>query len=148
MLRAIKAFFDSQLLSSVADDGDDHRLKLASAALLIEMMYQDEDAHEAEQKVIKQSLQNKFGLSSEETETLFTLAHEERQSATDYHQFTSLIAKNFSQDKKIKLIEYLWAVAYADGVLDKYEEHMVRRIADLIHISHKDFMRTKHKHEK
>ena len=93
-------------------------------------------------------LNPKFGLSDEETETLFTLAEQERASATDYHQFTSLIAKNFSQDKKIKLIEYLWAVAYADGVLDKYEEHMVRRIADLIHVSHKDFMRTKHKFEK
>ena len=65
--------------------------------------------------------------------------------ATDYHQFTSLIAKNFDQAQKIKVIEYLWMIAYSDYQLDKHEEHMVRRIADLIYVPHKEFLQAKHR---
>ncbi|MCU7968532.1 MAG: TerB family tellurite resistance protein, partial [gamma proteobacterium symbiont of Bathyaustriella thionipta] len=74
---------------------------------------------------------------------LYQLAHEELNNATDYYQFTKLIAAYFSQPQKIKMIELLWQVAYADNHLDAYEEHMVRRIADLIYVPHHDFIQTK-----
>ena len=147
MLQAIKNFFDTQLTNPQSQVDEDHQLKLATAALLVEMMHQDDDVQTAEQDMVKSALGKKFNLSVDETDSLYMLAQQERKDATDYHQFTSLIAKHYTQDKKIKLVEYLWSVAYADGVLDKYEEHMVRRIADLIHVSHKDLMQTKHKFE-
>ena len=149
MLKKIKNFFETTLLN-VADDSVDqqHQLKVATAALLIEMMLQDNAEHADERQAIMQALQDKFELSAAETSELYQLAEEERKFATDYHQFTTLIAGHYSQPQKIRIIEYLWSVAYADGVLDKYEEHMVRRIADLIHVSHKDFLQAKHKFEK
>ena len=51
--------------------------------------------------------------------------------------------EHFSAPEKVDLFSCLWQVAYADGRIDKYEEHLLRRIADLLHISHRDFIRTK-----
>jgi len=109
------------------------------------MMYQDDQVHEKEINAAKKALTEKFGLTDDEYHTLFALAEEEVKEAIDYHQFTSLIAREFTQAQKIKVVELLWSVAYADSHLDSMEEHMVRKIADLIYVSHKDFMQTKHK---
>jgi len=145
MLNNIKSFFEKNFMPTDVGLDKDHQLKLATAALLIEMMMQDDKAHDTEKKMIQKALQDKFQLSESETGSLYELAEQEVKSATDYHQFTSLMAKNFTQAQKIKVIEYLWLVAYADEQLDMYEEHMVRRIADLIYVSHKDFLRAKHR---
>ena len=144
MLKTIKKYFDKHLLAET-NESLDHQLKLATAALLIEMMQQDEHEHENEKRTIRRALQSKFSLTDHETDDLYNLAKQEVAEATDYFQFTNLIARNFTQEQKIKVIEYLWTIAYADHHLDAYEEHMVRRIADLIYVSHKDFMQTKHK---
>ncbi len=144
MLSAIKNFFEKNI--SPEGNGDlEHELKLATAALLIEMMYQDDQVHEKETDAAKKALTEKFGLTEDEYHALFALAEEEVKEAVDYHQFTSLIAREFTQAQKIKVVELLWSVAYADSHLDSMEEHMVRKIADLIYVSHKDFMKTKHK---
>lgn len=148
MLKAIKQFFEESISpgSNADNSGDiDHRLKLATAALFIEMMQQDGKKTDSEEIKVKEVLQVKFALSEAETRELFELAHEEARDAVDFHQFTSLIHEHFSQEKKIKIVEYLWAIAYADNHLDAYEEHMVRRIADLLYVEHHDFIKAKHK---
>ena len=145
MLSNIKSFFEKNFQQIDSDVDEQHQLRLATAALLIEMMQQDNDVHENEYQAVMLALQEKFDLTKSETKDLIELAHEEVRAATDYHQFTRLIAKQFSQAKKIKVIEYLWMIAYSDGHLDRYEEHMVRRIADLIYVSHADFMQAKHR---
>jgi len=145
MLNNIKSFFEKHFMPTDVRQDSDHQLKLATAALLIEMMMQDDDAQDVEKRAVQKALQDKFQLSESETSSLYELAEQEVKSATDYHQFTSLMAKNFTQSQKIKVIEYLWSVAYSDERLDMYEEHMVRRIADLIYVSHKDFLQAKHR---
>ena len=143
MLAAIKNFFEQKIALEKPID-EEHELKLATASLLIEMMQQDDQCHEDEIKAIKSSLFQKFDLTRDETELLYSLAEQEAKNATDYHQFTTLIAKGFTREQKIKVIKYLWVVAYADDHLDSYEELMVRRIADLIYVSHKDYLKAKH----
>jgi uncharacterized tellurite resistance protein B-like protein len=144
MLNNIKSFFEKNFMPTDGVPDNDHQLKLATAALLIEMMMQDDEVHDAERKAVQRALEDKFQLSASETSDLYKLAEQEVKASTDYHQFTSLMAQYFTQPQKVKVIEYLWLVAYADKHLDRYEEHMVRRIADLIHVSHKDFIQTKH----
>ena len=144
MLKAIKNFFDEKIKVHEPEDLE-HSLSLATAALMVEMMLNDGKTHEAEEQVLKKKLQQLFSLSSTETSDLFDLAHTEVKNAVGYHQFTTLIAKNFSQPQKIKVIEHLWAVAYADNHLDPYEELMVRKISDLIYVSHSDFINAKHR---
>ena len=66
------------------------------------------------------------------------------KEAIALHPFTRIVHATFSDAEKIRLFECLWHVALGDGRLDKYEEHMLRRIADLLYVSHRDFIRTKH----
>ena len=147
MLTAIKKFFEQNMLldmsSEAASENIDHQVRLATAALLVEMMNQDEKALETEKQAVRDALKDNFSLSHDEAVELCRLAEEELHNAVDYYQFTKLIAENFSQPQKIQVIELLWRVAYADNHLDSYEEHMVRRIADLIYVPHQDFIRTK-----
>jgi uncharacterized tellurite resistance protein B-like protein len=144
MLHAIKQFFEQNIVTD--DDSDiEHRLKLATAALLIEMMQQDGNSHASEIDAVKVSLQGKFDLAADETDELFRLAREEAHEATDLHQFTSLIHRHFSMQQKVRVIEHLWAVAFADNHLDAYEEQLLRRIADLLYVPHKYFIQAKHK---
>ena len=148
MLDSIRLFFENNFSQVNADDDVSARLRLATAALLIEMMQQDGESHDAEHQAITTALREKFNLSEEETHQLVELAHDEARTATDYYQFTRLIAQEFSQQQKVKVIEYLWMIAYADEQLNSYEEHMVRRIADLIYVSHADFIQAKHRVQK
>ena len=147
MFESIKRYFEINLSSEEPDDID-HQLKLATAALLVEMMQQDHQVQAAEKKAVKEVLQEKFELDDDETRELLNLAQHEAEEAVDYHQFTSLIAREYTQAQKIRMIEYLWTIAYADNNLDPLEEHMIRRIADLIYVSHKDFIKTKHRAQK
>ena len=144
MLKKIKEFFE-QNISLETEVDIEHRLKLATAALMIEIMKQDGETKIEEVESVKKSLQTKFELTKKEIDELFTLAREESKQSVDLYQFTSLIREHFSQEKKIKTIEYLWTVAYADNHLDAHEEHLIRRIADLLYVTHQDFMKAKHK---
>jgi uncharacterized tellurite resistance protein B-like protein len=144
MLKAIKQFFDQNISPDVQVDND-HRLKLATAALLIEMMKQDGETKDEEIEALNNALQTKFALSEKETHELIELASEEARQAVDFYQFTNLIHTHFSMEKKIKILEYLWTIAYADNHLDAHEEHMIRRIAELLYVPHKDFIKAKHK---
>ena len=144
MLKIIKEFFEKNMsLESEVDI--EHRLKLATAALMIEVMKQDGETKNEEVESVKKALQTKFELTIIEIDELFTLASEEAKQSVDLYQFTSLIREHFSQEKKIKTIEYLWTVAYVDNHLDAHEEHLIRRIADLLYVTHQDFMKAKHK---
>jgi uncharacterized tellurite resistance protein B-like protein len=71
------------------------------------------------------------------------LAESELHDATDYHQFTALINKGYDAQHKQAILEFMWQVAYADGQLDMYEEHVIRKVADLLYIPHRDFIRLK-----
>lgn len=148
MLKKIQQFFESHFVENGTGALDvEHQLNLAAAALLVEMIFQDDSADELEIVTVKKALTEQLGLSNQEADKLYELAEEEKNQATDYHQFTKLITEHYAQPKKILLIESLWRVAFADNILNKYEEHMVRRISDLIHVSHKDFIQAKHKIE-
>ncbi len=147
MLKAIKEFVESRIMAPVEHDSADaeHALRLATAALLVEMSRQDDTIHEAEREAITRALRDKFELSSEEVAELYTLAEAEVKEAIDYYQFTSMLKDNFSPAQKEKVVELLWQVAGADGHIDKYEEHMVRRIAELLYLTQTEYIRAKHR---
>ena len=143
MLNQIKLFFDKHIALPAPDQVTEESLHLACAALFVEMMYMDDKARAEEQDMIIKSVKDIFSLSVEEAKTLISLATQQRKQATDYYQFTSLINKGFTQEQKTTLIKKLWKIAYADGELDKYEENMVRKMADLLHVPHLEFIKTK-----
>ncbi len=144
MLNQIKLFFDQHMALAAPNENAEQKLHLACAALFLEMMYMDDEAHAKEHEMILSRFKTIFSLSPEDATNLLSLATEQWQKSTDYYQFTSLINKEFSQQQKIELIKSLWQIAYVDGKLDMYEENLVRKMADLLHVSHKDFIQTKH----
>lgn len=112
--------------------------QIAAAALLIEAARLDEDHSDVEIALIRRILMSKFELSAEETESLIVAAGASQEKAVDIHQFTRHIKRTFSEQERIHLIEMLWEVAYADGVLHDYEANLLRRVGGLIHVSDKD----------
>lgn len=144
MLLKIKQFFQNNL-AEAQEQNTDHQLQLATTALFIEMMLQDGKEHGEEQEAVKKSINSCFNISTDELNELFSLAKEELKHSTDYYQFTQLINQNFTQTQKVQIIENLWTIAYADSRLDDLEEHMVRKIAELIHVPHLQFIKAKHK---
>lgn len=144
MLQKIKQFFDNNL-SATDQNESQHQLRLATTALFIEMMVQDGKTQKAEKEAVTKAINTHFNISAQELDELFILAEDELKHATDYYQFTQLINKRFSQTQKRQIIENLWTIAYADSHLDAMEEHMLRKIAGLIHVPHMQFIKAKHK---
>ena len=145
MIAGIKDFFNQIIAPGAAAPGvaSQHALHVATAALLLEMMRMDSTVTAAETASVARALQSRFGLDAVQVDTLMALAAEEARLATDYFQFTSLINKNFSAGQKVQVVEYLWQVAYADGQLDAHEQHFMRKIADLLYVSHADYVGAK-----
>jgi len=146
MLTKLQKFFEQYLGKETESTIPlERRLQMASAALMVEMLHVDEQVTAEEDEKLRQLLLQRFHLDASEIESLIDLAHNEKHDATDYYQFTSLLNTHYSQQQKIDLVEDLWKLAYADHQLDKYEEHLLRRLAELLHVPHQDFIRTKHK---
>ena len=146
MITSIRQFFERHILEDTMEESTaEHGLQLATAALLIEMSRADFKAKAQDKDAVRAGVQRAFELTTQETAEIVELAEQEANEATSLYQFTSLINRDFSPDQKAHVVELLWEVAYADGKLHKYEEHLVRKIADLIHVPHRVFIQAKHK---
>jgi len=144
MLNRVRSFFDEYLATDSSSAGDpDASARCAAAALLLEMAHMDETMTPVEHGAILTAVREDFGLSGDQAEELIACAQAEREQATDYHQFTSLITANFDAAQRANLIQHLWQVAYADQVLCKHEEYLVRKVANLLHVPHSVFISTK-----
>ncbi|TPQ25134.1 TerB family tellurite resistance protein [Methylomonas koyamae] len=143
MLDQIKLFFEKHLALPLPAAAAEAQLQQALVALFMEMMTMDDVCQETERTAILSLTKKCFSLSTEQAEHLMANAEQKRQHAVDYYEFTSLINKRFSPGEKVGLIQSLWQIAYADGQLDPQEEYLVRKIADLLGVSHTDFIMTK-----
>jgi len=145
VLAAIQEFFRLKIEPDSGAGAGVHGLQLAAAALLFEVMRADYDEHPDERTTLERALREAFSLTDSETRELAELADREAAEAVSLYQFTGLINREFSAEQKIQLVEMLWQVAYADGRLDRYEEAAVRKITELLHVPHRDFIRAKHR---
>lgn len=139
MLKALKALFDR----SGDDHPTPHGVEVAAAALLIELGRADYERDPEEQKAIIEAIRQGSGLEDAELEALVASAQESAERSTSVYEFTSLINAQYSMEEKFALIEALWRVAAADGDIHRYEDHLIRRIADLLYVPHSDFIRAK-----
>ncbi len=140
MLTKLKALFQSDLADETASEDE---LRLACAALMTEVATIDNQFDSGELQALVAALKSQFSLSDEESAEIAQLAEQERHDAVSLHQFTRLINEQASPEQKFELLTAMWRVAYADGSLDKYEEHLIRRAADLLYLGHSEFIRAK-----
>ena len=145
MLLAIKQFFEDKLSVNAeqAAQQNDKKIELASAALMFELMRTDARIDEREKQTLTLVLSETFELGKDSLEELLRMAETAATEATSLFEFTSLINESYSYDQRVQLVENLWKVAFADLKLDRYEEHMIRNVSDLIYVRHSDFIRTK-----
>ena len=144
-MRNLKAWMARHFGGAEEDDGpaSEQARNLAVAALLVEVLRADYDASGAERRQVLESIRGVLGLDDEQCEELLGEAEHRVDGAHDLHQFTSEINRALAHDEKLRLVEQLWRVARADEVVHKYEEHIIRRIADLLHVSHREFIAAK-----
>jgi uncharacterized tellurite resistance protein B-like protein len=144
MLQTIQQFFENRIRHTSGEPASMERaLQLATAALLVEVSRADHEIKDDERRVISDAVRRTFNLSEHDTDLLVRLAEEETQTATSTHQFTHLIDGHFSIEQKVQIVELLWRVAFADADKDRHEEHLIRRIADLLHVPHREFIDAK-----
>lgn len=118
--------------------GQEHRTRLAAAALLVEAAQLDGHMDEAERARIHSVLSGHFGLGDDEAARLVAEAREAVEQSVELHGFTKAVKDTFDADQRIRLIEMLWEVAYADGHLHDYEANLVRRVAGLLYVPDQD----------
>ncbi|WP_119422181.1 TerB family tellurite resistance protein [Desertibaculum subflavum] len=116
----------------------DEKLELSVAALMVEAARMDDTFDPAERAVIERMLAAKFDLGAEEAHQLVVRAEAAVKNSTQYFPFTHRVVESMSAEERVQVIEMLWKVAYADGVLDPHEDMLVRRIAGLIYVPDRD----------
>ena len=145
MLNTLKEFFDTFKSGpdeySAAEQA--HSLQLATAVLLVEVMRADPTIQAAERSAVMSTLQIRFALGVDELARLVELAEETAKTSYDYHQFTSSINGHFTHPQKISIIENMWQVAYADAHLDAHENHLIGKIASLLHVTQGEYIAAK-----
>jgi uncharacterized tellurite resistance protein B-like protein len=115
-------------------------LRMAAVVLLVEVMMADHYIAESEKQQLLSSTMELLQTSREESVELIDQAVHQHDDLVSLYDLTRVINLHFDQDRKIELIAHMWRIAYSDQQWDKYEEHLIRKVADLLYISHKDFI--------
>jgi len=147
MLNRIRHFFENHLNPEASASQTDprNRLRLACAALMVELTVADDSMDDKEKTTLQQILKQQFKLDDQALNELWEMAQSEARDATSLYQFTTLINEAYDYNAKVQLLEYLWQVAFADGRIDPYEDNLIRKLTELLYLSHGDFIRAKRK---
>ena len=146
VIESIKSFFEKNLTKKEEEEAPSSamsRVDLTCAALLVEVMNSDHELDEREHQEFMAVLQKSYNIAESDLEELTQLAKDETVEATSLYEFTSLINDSYDYEQKVELIENMWRIAFSDKRLDKYEDHLIRKVSELIYVSHSDFIKTK-----
>ncbi len=144
MLRSLQQFFNRSVSVEKGPAGDsDTRLRLATAALFVEMTRADFEVSHVEDEAVLRSIETTLGIAADQARELLRLAKDESSDSVELFQFTRLVDREFTPEQKAEVIQRLWEVAMADSHIDKHEEHLVRKIANLLHVPHAEFIAAK-----
>lgn len=138
MLDRILAFFS-------APEPEEETLSVdeAAAVLLIEVMLADFDLDSRERECISHILSRRLNSSQSDIDRYLSVAMERQEQSNDLYQFVRIINETYGEQQRYDLLVDLWRVAFADGQLDKYEDHRIRRICEMLHLHHSHFIQAK-----
>ena len=145
MLSTLKDLFESFTAPFEAQSAQEaeREVRLAAAVLLVEVMRADPAYAPTERAAVMRALRERFSFADDEVARLVELAQAEAEHAYDYYRFTSVLNERFSQPQKIALVEAMWQVAYADAHLDANENHVISKLAELLHVTHGEYIGAK-----
>ena len=147
----LKGLFD-QVVGAIRTDEDgvqdtaarEQAVRLATAVLMVDVARADYVFDESEHDDVLRLIETRFALQPEEAASIFNDANEKAEDMVSLHEFTQLLHENLNEDEKAQIVGMLWSVAYADGTLDKFEDSLVLKISDLLHVQRSRVMRLKH----
>ncbi|WP_372965628.1 TerB family tellurite resistance protein [Marinobacter sp.] len=145
MIERLKKLFEVRSAKPV--DATPNQLAVAATALMVQLSRVDSHQDENELETILDCAIQAHQITREEAKDILADAQAHAEDATSLYEFTGQINDHFDQIQKQALLESMWRVAFADGRIDKYEEHLIRRIADLLHLNHREFMQARHRAE-
>jgi len=125
----------------------EHALRVATAVLLVEIARADFVVAAAESERLRQLLEQQFSLSASELDELLDSAEADADRMVSIQHTTRLLNEHYDHAMKRRVIEMMWQLVYADGEKSHYEEHLIRQVADLLYLSHSEFMQARHKAE-
>jgi uncharacterized tellurite resistance protein B-like protein len=142
MLKIIKSLISP---SEPVSEGpaEEDRIVVATCVLLLEMARSDGEFHGMEALVVEDLLARKFDMPPEARKELIELAEEKSDASIDLHRFTRQINESFTEGEKLQVVRTLWRIVYADGVFDKYEDFLMRRLVTLLRLSHRQMIEAK-----
>jgi uncharacterized tellurite resistance protein B-like protein len=143
MLKKIKSLFFKTSEEETAEVQVTQTIDKTCASLIIEVALADKVFDESEINLLKNMLLETYSLKLDDANELIANAEKTVNESTSLYGYTREVNDNFDYQSKLDLLDQLWRMAFADGNIDKYEEHVVRKISDLIHISHNDFIQSK-----
>lgn len=141
LLKKLKDLLGSE--STATGEVQDRALELACAALMFEVARADFSVETTEQDAVTSLLTAQFNLSADEVSTITEAAIEQADAATCLFEFTRTLNELASAEQKRNLLAMMWRVAMADNALSRYEEHVIRKVADLLYVPHGDFIAAK-----
>ena len=142
MLSKISLFLKS-LAVEQPDEDNELSLELACAVLLCEVIRADGEYTQEEKNTLNTIMQTKFHLSKNEAVEVLNTATSLSENSTDFYQFTNNINQHYNLEQRKEMVSLLWEIAYADGNLASIEEHIIRRISDLLHLNHGEYIQVK-----
>jgi len=143
MLKYFKNLLQDARLNVGTQHSPTPQLRLTAAALMMEVAQADFSLDDQEIQVMRETLGKRFELSAEQISQLLQTAGAEVRESTDLHHFTAQINREWSQDEKFQLYQWLWQIAYADGVISEHEHHLLRKLAALLYIPQAEYVRCK-----
>jgi uncharacterized tellurite resistance protein B-like protein len=142
-LRKLLAKLQTDIPDSSTREQRDRLLPEVAAALMIEIARADFETDPGELELVERLVAERFDLDQPAVAALLEKAHKRVADAVSLHEFTHALNYTLTEREKYEMVEMLWRVAQADGRVDKHEEHLVRRIADLLHLPHREFIRAR-----
>ena len=128
----------------VTQEDRDAAIRMATAVLMVDVARADHVFEDSEFDSVLKLVERHFALTPEQAAELVNMADEKADDLVSLHEFTQLLHNNLDDKEKARVIGLLWKIAYADGQLDKYEDSLVLKISDLLHVSRGRVMRLKH----
>ena len=139
-MKWLARLFASTETTTDTTTGDLHR---AAAALLMEVARTDGEVDEQEERLLLEAVRRHWRLDEGEMEDIVGELHERVEAATDLFEFTRPPRERWDPETRVRLIYDMWAIAAADGKADVHEEQLIRRVSELLYVSHGDFIRGK-----
>jgi len=125
----------------------EHALRVATAVLLVEVARADFIIVPSEKLRLRELLEQQFHLSTQELDALLEEAEADADRMVSIQHVTRLLNQHYDHAMKRRVVEMMWQLVYADGEKDRYEEHLIRQVADLLYVSHSEFIQARHKAE-